>query len=93
MTVLYIIDGQGHIISAVLVCLWAFSLPPAYVFIFKWLNKKTFAEGARIGNNFSDTADVNGVPVPIGLIIPIFIAPYLMVCYCNGIIKHIKRRG
>jgi hypothetical protein len=55
--------------------IWAFSIVPAYAVTFKWLKKRTFAEGIYIGNVASAFEGI------CCIFIPWLLAPVLMFLY------------
>lgn len=65
--------------------LWGFSIVPAYLFTFKWLNQKSLDESFRIGYHLGSSFELGA------FFLPILIAPYLMVQYYQFIIREIKK--
>ncbi len=55
--------------------LWSFSFIPSYMFVYYWLRTKSFQEGVRIGNFFGRGFGL------VSFIIPLLIAPSLMILY------------
>jgi hypothetical protein len=75
----------GQILLYIFLPLWGFSIIPSYLFSREWLNQKSFDEGARIGARLGSAFQLKV------FLIPIVIAPYLMVRYYRFVIKKIKQ--
>lgn len=80
-------DKLGQILAYVFYTIWGFSIVPAYIFVFQWLNKKSFDEGARIGTSLASMFGLGA------FLLPIFIGPYFMVRYYQSAINQIKQEN
>lgn len=72
---------KGKLAISIFLTIWTFSVPPAYAFVFSWLNKKSFFEGATIGSRLGIIFGF------FAFFIPIIIAPALMIFYYHDILK------
>lgn len=81
---LTIIDGEATIIAKILIPFWFFSIIPAYIFVIKWLNRKTFEESVNFGSRMGMAFEW------LAFLIPVIIAPFLMALYYYDILKKNK---
>lgn len=66
---------QAGLASLILIPIWAFSIVPSYAIVYYWLKSKNFMECFYIGTTL-------GVMLGFAsLILPVIIAPFLMVMY------------
>ncbi|MDD4000127.1 MAG: hypothetical protein PHX62_04445 [Bacilli bacterium] len=64
-------NEEHQILSYIFLSLWSFSFIPCFVYVYRWINSKSFEQGMRLGVIFQ-----SGL-----IVIPLLIAPYLMVKY------------
>lgn len=68
-------QGDGKLLSSILLPVWVFSIIPAYMYIYQRLKSKNFNAGFYIGS-------FTGVAFGAGcIIIPVIIAPFIMPLY------------
>lgn len=79
------LNKLGQILLYVFLPPWGFSIIPSYLFTCEWLNQKSFDEGVRIGARLGSVFQLEV------FLLPIVIAPYLMVRYYQFVIKQIKQ--
>jgi hypothetical protein len=84
---LFLLDpeqGEAKLISSIIVPIWVFSIVPAFAFTYGWLKSKNYIEGFSFGVNFGLALGI------FALIVPILIAPVLMILFFCGLFKNRK---